>query len=136
MIISRPYRTSNGEGYLPRRPKATLKVLSVAVATAAGVAVLAFTPGAAQAASCGTIANPTVPGAKAHWELQCDGGKITVTGWVQDTSADGKCAKVKAVFASGTTEYSNAACPKNDKDGFTWSHPGSIADVYLYTYDV
>ncbi|WP_182873784.1 hypothetical protein [Microbispora sp. H10670] len=94
-------------------------------------------PGPAKtAAGCGAIKNTTLSGSRAHWELICDGGLITVTGWVQDMDADGRCAKVKAVFASGTTEYSEAACPKGVKKNFTWSHPGAIADVYLYEYDV
>src|SRR5437868_13169958 len=92
-------------------------------------------PGAARG-GCGEVRNPSISGARAHWELSCRNGEITVSGWVEDTSSNGRCAKVKAKFASGNTEYSNAACPKNDRENFRWSHPGSIADVYLYEYDV
>ena len=91
-------------------------------------------------ASCGSVFNVSVGKptnqATAHWELTCKDGKVKVAGWVKDTSADGQCAKVKAVFQGQVTEFSDAACPKNVKKNFSWSHPGSIADVYLFTYDV
>lgn len=118
---------------------------ALTVTGVATIAALALTP-AAQAAEggsvaakrggCGEIRNPKTSGARAHWELSCRGGRITVSGWVQDTDADGQCARVKAVFASGTTEFSERACPKNVKKYFNWSHPGAIADVYLYEFDV
>lgn len=84
---------------------------------------------------CGEVRNPSINGARAHWELSCKDGKIHVSGWVEDTDANGRCAKVKAIFASGNTEFSDAACPKGRKVHFSWAHPGSIASVYLFEYD-
>ncbi|GAA3037645.1 hypothetical protein [Streptosporangium longisporum] len=123
----------------------TLLVAGVAAATAfvATPAAYAASPSpqptsdsARVLGGCGQIRNVTTSGARAHWELSCDSGLITVSGWLQDTDADGQCAKVKAVFASGTTEFSSPACPDGVKKHFSWSHPGAIADVYLYEYDV
>jgi len=84
--------------------------------------------------SCGDIKNPAIGAGRAHWELHCKDGRITVSGWVQDTRADGQCVKVQAKFEGSITEYSDAACPKNVTRNFRWSHPGSIVDVYLFAY--
>jgi hypothetical protein len=98
-------------------------------------AVTANAEGMSAMGGCGEVKNPKTSGAKAHWELSCRDGKIRVSGWVEDTDADGQCAKVKAVFASGNTEFSRAACPKGKRIPFDWAHPGSIASVYLFEYD-
>lgn len=88
------------------------------------------------AGGCGQSYNPTIPGGEAHWDLSCGGGMITVSGWVRDTDADGQCAAVKATFAGGQTEVSRRACPEGDRQTFSWTHPGAIADVYLYAFGV
>ncbi|MBB5912545.1 hypothetical protein BJY24_001412 [Nocardia transvalensis] len=84
--------------------------------------------------TCGGVYNPSIGAGKAHWELHCKNGAITVSGHVTDTRSDGQCVKVKAVFEGQTTEYSAAACPKDTTRNFSWTHPGSIADVYLFAY--
>jgi hypothetical protein len=88
--------------------------------------------------TCGGVFNPVVRGgilrrvrAKAHWTLACHGGQITMSGWVEDTLADGKCAQVKAVFSNGNVFYSSKACPKGTRKSFSWSGPGRVADGYL-----
>ncbi|SFQ41826.1 hypothetical protein SAMN05421810_10763 [Amycolatopsis arida] len=86
--------------------------------------------------TCGETYDPSVTGAAAHWELSCSDGKIRVKGWVEGTfPPDGMCAKVKARFASGVTEYSGEVGDPWDKVYFDWAHPGQIADVYLFEYD-
>ena len=52
--------------------------------------------------SCGQTFNPSIDGGKAYWQLSCSGGNITMSGWVEDTSANGRCVRVKATFPDGT----------------------------------
>ncbi|MEU5693377.1 hypothetical protein [Actinosynnema sp. NPDC020468] len=85
---------------------------------------------------CGEVANPSIRGARAHWELSCAGGQIRVSGYVEDTSANGRCAKVKAVFPGGDSEFSEPACPEGNRKHFDWRHPGSTVSVYLFEYEV
>ncbi|GHE29527.1 hypothetical protein GCM10017673_35220 [Streptosporangium violaceochromogenes] len=84
--------------------------------------------------ACGQTFSPSVPGGKAFWRLSCSRGSITVTGWVEDTDEDTQCAQVKAHFPGGIWEYSRNACPLGARETFTWTHPGDIADVYLFTH--
>jgi hypothetical protein len=88
---------------------------------------------------CGKTFNPDVPGAKAYWEVQCTSKSVRISGWVEDTRADGKCAKVKAIYDddNDSTYYSRAACPKGERQTFTSPYrPGNSVSAYLYTYDV
>jgi hypothetical protein len=81
--------------------------------------------------ACGQSFHPIVRGGEAYWVLTCSGGYITMQGWVKDTAADGKCAQVKGVFNNNIVRLSNKACPKGEKESFTWRHPGTIANGYL-----
>lgn len=81
---------------------------------------------------CGQSFHPFVRGGEAYWTLSCSGNKITMTGWVKDTKADGKCAYVKAIFANGDSPTPAKACPKGDETSFSWSGPGRLANGYLY----
>lgn len=86
--------------------------------------------------SCGQTFDPLLPGAgQAHWTLRCKNGNITVEGWVQDNYGDGECVAVKAHFPGEIWEYSKSACTKGLRLEFKWTHPGDIADVYLYEHD-
>jgi hypothetical protein len=108
-----------------------------AAAPTAGAAPVRTDPGAAPMATCGYADDHSISGAKAYWQLSCSGGNVTVSGWVEDTSSNGRCAKVKAQFhRSGDWKFSEAACPKGDRESFSWTQPGSGANVYLYEYDV
>lgn len=121
-----------------------LLVGTAAVALAGGAVVLAPSASADEVRAgevsiqgeCGDNFNPTVPGGKAHWELSCANGKITIEGNVQDTRADGKCVKVAATMPNGDVKRSAAACPKGDKETFKWTGTGRQIDAKLYTYDV
>lgn len=82
--------------------------------------------------SCGQSFNPVINGGKAHWDLSCSGGRIYMNGWVEDTSADGRCAFVKANFNNGYSPTPAKACPKGTRTNFSWNGSGTIADGYLY----
>lgn len=134
---------SNQTGNRRRILGGTLAALAVtggafaAAAPAAGAAPARTEPGAAPMATCGYAKGHTISGAYAYWELSCSGGNVTVSGYVKDTSSNGRCAKVKAQFhRSGDWKFSEAACPKGDVESFSWTQPGTGANVYLYEYDV
>ncbi len=59
-----------------------------------------------------------------------------MAGWVEDISANGRCGKIKATFSNGTTKFSKPACPKGDRESFSWTSQGSSVNGYLYEYDV
>ncbi|GGL12325.1 hypothetical protein Sme01_69550 [Sphaerisporangium melleum] len=83
--------------------------------------------------SCGQVVNNVrVSGAQASWSHSCSNGNIRVSGWVKDTSADGKCAQVKAEYSNGT-QWSAKACPKDQVKYFDFNGPGSSVPVYLFT---
>lgn len=134
---------SNHTGNRCRILGGTLAALAVtggvfaAAAPMAGAAPVRAEPGAAPMATCGYAKGHTISGAYAYWELSCSGGNVTVSGYVKDTSSNGRCAKVKAQFhRSGDWKFSEAACPKGDVESFSWTQPGTGANVYLYEYDV
>lgn len=70
--------------------------------------------------------------ARAHWELTCSGGRIYMSGWVDDTLSDGRCAYVRAEFSDGT--YLAKNCPADSpRTNFKYSGRGNIANGYLFT---
>lgn len=123
---------------------------SLAAMALGGGALLGSAPAAAAAEAtpaeemrimggCGDIKNPVLSGARAHWELSCAGGNITIAGWVEDTASNGRCAKVKAVWRDANPElwkFSEPACPKGDKEHFRFTGPGNEVDAWLFEYDV
>lgn len=86
-------------------------------------------------ASCGATLNPSTSRSHAHWDVTCHNGEVTVSGYVQHDFGSG-CSRVKAVFEGQITERSAASCGfwGGPKRTFSWTHPGSIADAYLYDY--
>jgi hypothetical protein len=122
-------------------------VIGSTVAAASAVLV-AIAPGASAApatsdgpitvmGTCGQTFSPSTSGAKAYWEVQCSGGRVRISGWVEDTDADGQCAKVKAIWPNGNTYFSPAACPKGNRKSFTSQYnSGNSVSAYLYEYDV
>lgn len=79
---------------------------------------------------CGGSYSPRVGGGEAHWDLTCSGGEITITGWVKDTAADGKCARVTAHFSNGDVSAWKA-CPEGTTTRFSETHDGALVDAYL-----
>lgn len=85
---------------------------------------------------CGDTFHPTTQGGEAYWRVSCSGSFVTIRGWVQDTSADGQCARVKAYFPTYGWEYSRPACPRGEVQDFSFTHSGDTVLGYLYEYDV
>jgi hypothetical protein len=80
---------------------------------------------------CGQNFNPVIGGAKAHWNIACVGNKITLAGWVEDTKKDGRCAYVKVNIGKDWWPPKKA-CPKGDKESFSYSGTGRTANGYLF----
>jgi hypothetical protein len=77
------------------------------------------------------------PGGLARFTFKCaPNGPLTVSGWVQDTEADGKCAQVRVRFPGGDWKNSQPACPKGEFQTFSWSGPAPKATVDVFTYFV
>ncbi len=74
-----------------------------------------------------------VPGAEAHWTKCRYGSRTTVSGWLKDTRADGKCAQVYAFFTNGAYRESSKACPAGTTKSFYWDVPANDASIYLRT---
>lgn len=125
-------------------------LVATAVATAGIASGLAYTPAQAAtdpspgavtdqfgtpvlaAGNCGDVFNPVINGAKAHWELTCSGGYVTMTGWVDDTSADGRCAYVRGEFQDGAVELAKNCPADSPRTNFEWKHSGNRAYGFLY----
>ncbi len=84
---------------------------------------------------CGDTLDPVVNGVRGHWTLNCSGGQITVDGWVEDIQLDGNCVGARGEFASGETERAGTCDGYGSRANFRWTHPGAIADVYIYEYE-
>lgn len=84
---------------------------------------------------CGDNKEAQINGGYARWTLSCSGGQITVSGYVEDIGLDGDCVGVRGEFASGETERVENCDGWHTTKDFNWTHPGSIADVYLYKFD-
>jgi hypothetical protein len=86
--------------------------------------------------TCGQVFSPRVTNngrlaATARWQLTCRNGRIYMTGWVDDTLADGRCAYVRAQFSDHTDLVKN--CPHDTpRKEFSLSGPGTIANGYLF----
>lgn len=89
----------------------------------------------ARRGGCGDTLDPEVNGVRGHWTLDCSGGQITVDGDVEDIQYDGNCVGARGEFASGETERTGTCEGYGSRAYFRWTHPGSIADVYIYEYE-
>ncbi|MEU9204448.1 hypothetical protein [Streptomyces sp. NPDC048332] len=104
---------------------AACKTLTSAVSAAVLAAGLALgTAGPASAATCPSSAAPVISGASANWSLRCSGNNVTVSGWLQDTRADGKCAKVRINAGNGVYR-TKAACSSGVREQFTFTFKGT-----------
>ncbi|MET9778533.1 hypothetical protein ABZ023_30515 [Streptomyces sp. NPDC006367] len=97
--------------------KSVTSLLS-AVVLAGGLAVGAAGP--ASAATCPSSASPVIDGASAHWSLSCSGNNVKVSGWLQDTRMDGKCALVRVVGGNGVTKRATA-CSSGVREHFSFT---------------
>ncbi|MDP5314390.1 hypothetical protein [Streptomyces poriferorum] len=113
---------------------AARKTITSAVSVAVLAAGLALgTAGPASAATCPSSASPVINGASAGWTLRCSGNNVTVSGWLQDTRADGKCAKVRINAGNGAYKP-KTACSSGVREQFTFTFNGTkTAQVRLAT---
>jgi hypothetical protein len=111
-------------------------VLSLSTVVFAGPAQAQQADPVRPSGQCGQSEDPTTNWSSAHWDIGCQNGAVTVSGWVQHDGGSG-CSKVKAVFEGQITESSDGSCGfwGGDKVYFNWTHPGSIADAYLMDYE-
>ncbi|MGH8929124.1 MAG: hypothetical protein ACRDZO_00405 [Egibacteraceae bacterium] len=76
----------------------------------------------------------TTSGARAYYRECVDGGRrVQVSGWVEDTDADGQCAGVYATYSHDPhRDESDWACPEGEREsfGFPW-RLGNNAYVHL-----
>jgi hypothetical protein len=101
--------------------KTVMSALSTLV-LAGGLAVGAAGP--ASAATCPSTASPKIDGAIAGWSLSCSGGSVRVSGWLEDTRMDGKCALVRIVGGNG--EYrTRQACGSGVREQFDFTFAGT-----------
>ncbi|MFI1828171.1 hypothetical protein ACH41E_17240 [Streptomyces sp. NPDC020412] len=100
----------------------TLTTVVSTVVLAGGIAVGAAGP--ANAATCPHTASPLINGASAHWTLSCSGNNVTMSGWVQDTKADGKCAKVR-INAGNGAHQAPTACGSGVRKPFKFTFQGT-----------
>ncbi|MFI9603460.1 hypothetical protein ACIHCX_27025 [Streptomyces sp. NPDC052043] len=103
--------------------KTITSVLSAAVLTG-GLAVGAAGP--ASAATCPSSASPVIDGASASWSLRCSGSDVTVSGWVQDTRMDGKCAVIRINAGNGGYE-TKSACGSGVREQFSFTFAGTTS---------
>ncbi|MFE7046278.1 hypothetical protein ACFU9X_44980 [Streptomyces atratus] len=65
-----------------------------------------------------------IDGASASWPLHCSGNNVTVSGWLQDTRADGKCALVR--INAGNGDYQpKSACSSGTREQFSFTFHGT-----------
>jgi hypothetical protein len=101
--------------------KTLMSALSTVV-LAGGLAVGAA--GTASAATCPSSASPKISGAEASWTLRCSGGSVRVSGWLEDTRMDGKCAVVRGVGGNGESR-SKKACGSGVREQFSYTFAGT-----------
>lgn len=108
--------------------------MSAGTAAAAGTASEAVRGGQSVTGGCPDTGNEvSVPGGYAEWDITCEKKGVMVRGWVKDTRADGKCARVTATNKGKTKRKS--VCGWGDTKSFSWNlGKGSGAKVRLSTY--
>ena len=102
--------------------KTVMSALSTVV-LAGGIAFGAAA-GPASAATCPSSASPKIDGAKAGWSLRCSGNSVTVSGWLEDTRMDGKCAVVR-INAGNGAYTAPKACSSGVREQFSYTFNGT-----------
>ncbi|MGW7641738.1 hypothetical protein [Streptomyces decoyicus] len=111
--------------------KRTLTSVLSATVLAAGLSL--GTAAQASARSCPSSASPTIPGARAHWVLNCSGGNLKVYGWVEDIRRDGRDAVVEIWPGGGHHWRLAVASGKGERTNFDYAFPGTTtASVRLH----
>ncbi|MFD9288853.1 hypothetical protein ACFWBV_11195 [Streptomyces sp. NPDC060030] len=115
--------------------RTTLTSALTAIALAGGLAVGASDT--AHADTCNAHRTAKINGAEAAWSLTCTGTGtgtgVKLSGWLEDTRTDGRCAKVRIVGGNGTPE-SKEACGSGTREQFDFTFNGTKkAEVRLAT---
>ncbi|MBL3666792.1 hypothetical protein JL475_12475 [Streptomyces sp. M2CJ-2] len=101
------------------------KTITSVLSTVVLAGGLAFgAAGTASAATCPSSASPKIDGAQAGWTLRCSGGSVRVSGWLEDTRMDGKCAVVR--ITGGNGDYrTKKACGSGVREQFDYTFAGT-----------
>lgn len=83
-------------------------------------------------ATCPDTLEPTVPGGEAKWSLSCKDGKVKVSGWVEDTRVDGKCAYVQFT-PEGNGDGTWNACGAGERTDYSFTAKGNEVEGLLTT---
>ncbi|MEU5655612.1 hypothetical protein ABZ802_08350 [Streptomyces sp. NPDC047737] len=111
--------------------RTTLTSALTAIALAGGLAVGASDT--AHADTCNADRTAKISGAEAAWSLTCTSTGVKLSGWLEDTRTDGRCAKVRIVGGNGTPE-SKEACGSGTREQFDFTFNGTNkAQVRLAT---
>ncbi|MBZ6473886.1 hypothetical protein [Streptomyces griseocarneus] len=103
---------------------------SAAPGTPSDVTVIKLDPKDMDAKGCWNVSR-SVGGGKGAVTLCRTGWGLSIDGWVQDTSADDKCAQLYGTFNTGRAWTSPRACPKGSKPGFTRQQQGATNSTVL-----
>ncbi|MFF8592272.1 hypothetical protein ACF061_12620 [Streptomyces sp. NPDC015220] len=105
--------------------------LLTAAALAAGLAFAAASP--ASAVPCGTKdTSTTIDGGKAGYTLFCTGrNRSSLSGWVEDTRIDGKCAYLRIEPRTGSP-FLRKACDYGTRKNFHADLDSDSAAIRLY----
>jgi len=93
------------------------RVMSAALGGVMAASIVLVGGSPAAAATCPSVAEPVITGAKAKWTLECYRGDLKVYGWLEDTRLDGKCAEVTVDPYPGDTRR-RQACGFNTRENF------------------
>ncbi|MER8161868.1 hypothetical protein [Streptomyces sp. NPDC094472] len=95
-------------------------ITSVVSATILAGGLAIGVAGPASAATCPSSASPVIDGASASWTLRCSGGGVKVSGWLQDTRMDSKCAVVRINAGNGAYR-TKSACSSGGREQFSFT---------------
>ncbi|MFB7917105.1 hypothetical protein [Streptomyces sp. NPDC056061] len=109
----------------------TLTSVLTTIVLAGGLAAGAV--GQTHAATCNASKAAKTDGAEAAWSLKCTAKGVRVSGWVEDTRMDGRCAIVRVTGGEGTYRPKKA-CSSGVREQFVFDFAGTKkAEVRLAT---
>jgi hypothetical protein len=124
-------RTPRMMGHHMGNLRKSIASITATAALTGGLVVLNAAPAAA--AVCPASMSPIINGARAHWKLACKGRDVSVSGWLEDTRLDGKCAQI--AFDPGAEKggiwFANA-CGSGTRENYNFLFRGThIVRGYL-----
>ncbi|MFF0296795.1 hypothetical protein ACFYST_22755 [Kitasatospora sp. NPDC004614] len=119
-----------------------MKLKRTATATAScllafgGVLTVGIGPASA-AAVCGPNKPVTIPGGKSSYSVGCGATVTHVSGWLEDTSADGKCVQIKIWWPGNQVyTYTPKACPSGTRVYFDHNGISNPTPPTVLTYTI